>query len=78
MTQIDPVEGPTMQRSTDERYVGDMDDKARREGLHHDVDLLLGQILLAGHSADVLDDLLCWRFPCAGFLSNLRSLQRLR
>jgi hypothetical protein len=44
----------------------------------HDADLRLGLILLAVGLTDVLDDLLCWRFPGSGFLSHLRSFQRLR
>lgn len=40
--------------------------------------LLLGRILLAGCAADVFDDLLCRRFPGSGFLSHLRSFERLR
>ena len=48
------------------------------QALQNDADLFLGPILLAGRAADVFDDLLRWRFPGSGFLSHLRSFERLR
>jgi hypothetical protein len=38
-----------------------------------DIDPITGQTLLAGRTADILDDLSRWRFPRSGFLSHLRS-----
>lgn len=46
--------------------------------LQHNADLFFGRILLAGDTADVLDDPFLQLFLNPGFLSHLRSYEGLR